>query len=241
MLSAASGQFGSLVLADYIEQYARHPESKAADNNGNPSGRDTKGVLSRLAIDEFSAQRILVKRSAASKRTATLALRPRGKEPKAEMSRQTSRKARVRRRNSGAACVDASPVSRSCVSGKPLGSKSRLSCTTARRRPRAALATAGPTYFPAANTLQAGCQGFESPRLHSQEESRASQLDSASSADRNAPCARDSSVRPWIYGSGNNEAGGTRFSAPCSGMPDSTSWRYWVRRLVRRVTSSLSA
>jgi hypothetical protein len=37
-------------LSDYIYDYARHPEAKAADQNGTPADAETTGVLRRLRL-----------------------------------------------------------------------------------------------------------------------------------------------------------------------------------------------
>jgi hypothetical protein len=45
-------------LNDYIEGYHRHPEAKAADQNGNPAGPDTVGLLGRLRVRSEKLARI---------------------------------------------------------------------------------------------------------------------------------------------------------------------------------------
>lgn len=37
-------------VSEYVDQYQRHPEAKAADQNGNPAGPDTIGLLGRLKL-----------------------------------------------------------------------------------------------------------------------------------------------------------------------------------------------
>jgi hypothetical protein len=46
----AANAIGVTRLDKYIDDYQKHPESKAADSNGQPAGTDTIGLLSRLAI-----------------------------------------------------------------------------------------------------------------------------------------------------------------------------------------------
>lgn len=48
--SGNAGTIAVLRLSEYIDQYARHPESKAADNNANPAGPETRGLLGRLHL-----------------------------------------------------------------------------------------------------------------------------------------------------------------------------------------------
>ena len=43
---------------EYIELYHRHPEAKAADQNGNPAGSDTAGLLGRLRLRSEKLTRI---------------------------------------------------------------------------------------------------------------------------------------------------------------------------------------
>ena len=45
-------------LSDYIEEYARHAEAKAADLNGNPAGPDTIGMLGCLSLRSKRLTRI---------------------------------------------------------------------------------------------------------------------------------------------------------------------------------------
>src|SRR5262249_53585614 len=45
-------------LSEYVEKYARHPESKAADKDGNPANEETRGVLERLHIQSVHLSRI---------------------------------------------------------------------------------------------------------------------------------------------------------------------------------------
>ena len=45
-------------LSDYIDEYARHAEAKAADRNGNPAGPDTIGMLGRLSLRSICLARI---------------------------------------------------------------------------------------------------------------------------------------------------------------------------------------
>jgi hypothetical protein len=45
-------------MSEYIAQYRRHPEAKAADESGNPCGPATKGVLGRLAVRSVRLARI---------------------------------------------------------------------------------------------------------------------------------------------------------------------------------------
>ena len=44
------GTLSVIRLNEYIELYHRHPEAKAADQNGNPAGPDTVGLLARLRV-----------------------------------------------------------------------------------------------------------------------------------------------------------------------------------------------
>jgi len=37
-------------LKEYVEQYQRHPEGNAADQDGTPAGPDTSGLLGRLKL-----------------------------------------------------------------------------------------------------------------------------------------------------------------------------------------------
>lgn len=45
-------------LSEYVEQYQRHPEAKAADLIGNPAGPDTIGLLGRLGVKSVRLTRI---------------------------------------------------------------------------------------------------------------------------------------------------------------------------------------
>ncbi|MGA2761159.1 MAG: hypothetical protein ABSF08_12685 [Candidatus Cybelea sp.] len=45
-------------LCDYVDQYERHPEAKAADSNGKPAGPETTGLLQRLPLRSVRLQRI---------------------------------------------------------------------------------------------------------------------------------------------------------------------------------------
>lgn len=47
-----------LGMNEYVEQYRRHPEAKAADANGNSAGEETVGVLGRLEIRSGAPGRI---------------------------------------------------------------------------------------------------------------------------------------------------------------------------------------
>jgi hypothetical protein len=44
------GTLSVMRLSEYVEQYHRHPEAKAADRDGNPAGSDTVGLLRRLRV-----------------------------------------------------------------------------------------------------------------------------------------------------------------------------------------------
>jgi hypothetical protein len=44
------GTLSVIRLDEYIELYHQHPEAKAADQNGNPAGSDTVGLLRRLRV-----------------------------------------------------------------------------------------------------------------------------------------------------------------------------------------------
>jgi hypothetical protein len=48
--SQMDGTLSVIRLNEYIELYHRHPEAKAADQNGNPAGPDTVGLLGRLRV-----------------------------------------------------------------------------------------------------------------------------------------------------------------------------------------------
>ena len=45
-------------LADYVDDYQRHPEAKAADRDGNPAGPETIGLLGRLRVRSKRLARI---------------------------------------------------------------------------------------------------------------------------------------------------------------------------------------
>jgi hypothetical protein len=45
-------------LANYIDDYERHPEAKAADRDGNPAGPETIGLLGRLRVRSKHLARI---------------------------------------------------------------------------------------------------------------------------------------------------------------------------------------
>ncbi|MGB7017039.1 MAG: hypothetical protein WBD69_13925 [Candidatus Cybelea sp.] len=45
-------------LSKYVKAYQRHPESKAADRDGNPAGQDTVGILGRLRLESGAPIRI---------------------------------------------------------------------------------------------------------------------------------------------------------------------------------------
>jgi hypothetical protein len=49
---------GVMRLADYIDDYQRHPEAKAADRDGNPAGPETIGLLARLRVRSRKLARI---------------------------------------------------------------------------------------------------------------------------------------------------------------------------------------
>jgi hypothetical protein len=56
--SAMAGTIGVTRLADYAEGYQKHPEAKAADQDGNPGGTDTIGLLGRLPVRSKRLARI---------------------------------------------------------------------------------------------------------------------------------------------------------------------------------------
>lgn len=56
--TAMAGTIGVTRLADYVANYQRHPEAKAADRFGNPAGSDTIGLLRRLAVRSRKLARI---------------------------------------------------------------------------------------------------------------------------------------------------------------------------------------
>jgi hypothetical protein len=45
-------------LADYVDDYQRHPEAKAADRDGNPARPETIGLLGRLRVRSKRLARI---------------------------------------------------------------------------------------------------------------------------------------------------------------------------------------
>ncbi|HEY5256825.1 MAG TPA: hypothetical protein VIJ12_00440 [Candidatus Baltobacteraceae bacterium] len=53
-----AGTIPVLRMNEYLEQYRRHPEAKAADANGNPAGEETVGVLGRLEVRSGEPARI---------------------------------------------------------------------------------------------------------------------------------------------------------------------------------------
>jgi hypothetical protein len=53
-----AGTIGMMRLADYTEDYQRHPEAKAADRDGNPAGPETIGLLGRLQVRSKRLARI---------------------------------------------------------------------------------------------------------------------------------------------------------------------------------------
>jgi hypothetical protein len=56
--TAMAGTIGVTRLSDYIKDYQDHAESKAADAQGHPSGRDTIGLLGRLRVRSTPVKRI---------------------------------------------------------------------------------------------------------------------------------------------------------------------------------------
>ena len=56
--SHMEGTLPVMRLKDYITQYQRHPEAKAADRDGNPAGADTVGLLGRLRLQSRKLVRI---------------------------------------------------------------------------------------------------------------------------------------------------------------------------------------
>jgi hypothetical protein len=53
-----AGTIGVMRLADYVDDYQRHPEAKAADRDGNPAGPETIGLLGRLRVRSKKLARI---------------------------------------------------------------------------------------------------------------------------------------------------------------------------------------
>jgi hypothetical protein len=56
--SHMDGTLSVIRLNEYIELYHRHPEAKAADQNGNPAGSETIGLLGRLRVRSEKLVRI---------------------------------------------------------------------------------------------------------------------------------------------------------------------------------------
>ena len=56
--SHLAGTIPVMRMSEYIEQYRRHPEAKAADHDGNPAGPETRGVLGRLAVRSVRLARV---------------------------------------------------------------------------------------------------------------------------------------------------------------------------------------
>lgn len=56
--TAMAGTIGVTRLADYVVDYQRHPEAKAADRFDNPAGPDTIGLLYRLPVRARKLARI---------------------------------------------------------------------------------------------------------------------------------------------------------------------------------------
>jgi len=56
--SAMAGTIGVTRLADYVENYHRHPEAKAADADGHPAGPQTVGPLFHLRVRSRRLSRI---------------------------------------------------------------------------------------------------------------------------------------------------------------------------------------
>jgi hypothetical protein len=52
------GTIGVMRLEDYIDDYQRHPEAKAADREGDPAGPETIGLLGRLRVRSKRLARI---------------------------------------------------------------------------------------------------------------------------------------------------------------------------------------
>jgi hypothetical protein len=53
-----AGTIGVTRLAGYVEGYQKHPEAKAADQDGNPAGSETTGLLGRLRVRSKHLARI---------------------------------------------------------------------------------------------------------------------------------------------------------------------------------------
>jgi hypothetical protein len=56
--SSMAGTVPVMRLGEYIDEYGRHPEAKAADWKGNPAGPDTIGLLQRLPLQSSRLIRI---------------------------------------------------------------------------------------------------------------------------------------------------------------------------------------
>jgi hypothetical protein len=56
--SSMVGTLSVMRLNEYVEQYQRHPEAKAADQDGNPARPDTIGLLGRLKLRSKRLRRI---------------------------------------------------------------------------------------------------------------------------------------------------------------------------------------
>jgi hypothetical protein len=56
--SSMAGTVPVMRLSEYVLDYHRHPEGKAADSSGNPAGPDTIGLLCRLPLQSKRLVRI---------------------------------------------------------------------------------------------------------------------------------------------------------------------------------------
>jgi hypothetical protein len=56
--SHLAGTLPVMRMSEYVEQYRRHPEAKAADESGNPAGPETRGVLGHLAVRSVRLARV---------------------------------------------------------------------------------------------------------------------------------------------------------------------------------------
>jgi hypothetical protein len=56
--SHLEGTLPVMRLNEYVEQYYRHPEAKAADSDGNPAGPETLGLLGRLRVRSMPVRRV---------------------------------------------------------------------------------------------------------------------------------------------------------------------------------------
>ena len=56
--SSMAGTVPVMRLREYVDEYGRHPEAKAADYNGNPAGPETIGLLHRLPLQSKRLIRI---------------------------------------------------------------------------------------------------------------------------------------------------------------------------------------